>query len=57
MTSINAGKFTLQPLTIDFIDNRYLSWMNDLEVTQWLDSNQVQKRDMNYLKDILIHKQ
>ena len=49
MTSINAGKFTLQPLTIDFIDNRYLSWMNDSEVTQWLDSNQVQKRDINYL--------
>ena len=50
MTSINAGKFTLQPLTIDFIDNRYLHWMNDLKVTQWLDSNQIEKKDMNYLK-------
>ena len=39
----------MKPITIDLIDDRYLNWMNDNEVTQWLDSNQTE-RDINYLK-------
>ena len=50
MTKLDAGKFILKPITIDLIDDRYLNWMNDNEVTQWLDSNQTEKRDINYLK-------
>lgn len=51
MTKLDAGKFILQPITIDLIDDKYLGWMNDQEVTQWLDSNQIETRDINYLKE------
>ena len=36
--SINSERLTLKPLGLDFLSKMYLSWMQDYQVVQYMDT-------------------